>query len=334
MQNLEFKSSKIYDCLHENLDNIFQKIKDGVKETAEENNKNISIYNSNKGISLGDLLNQLEEINLYNNTNFLIIKNISCEVYEDKLNKILNKVIKAKNMLNKENSNSDIIDKKYLNKEKNPLNLLSIKIKNFFVDLNSDLNSLFKKYNIIASSISLKYSQTIFKFILTEFSKLTNTSEIPLENEFYSIKEKSYDLISDQPLNNNVHKWKIIFDKTRSFSCVGFGLGSLDDTELQKISISKNQNNVLLCLCCNGPWSAKPMTIVETNYKFKNKLYNANKKEVNFEINREEGKFKILDFENQVHSEYLLSLLPYQYNLVPVMYSSSGVSFNFKIEVL
>jgi hypothetical protein len=75
MQTLEFKSSQIYDNLHENFENILQKIKDGVKETtSNKNNKNTFVENQADFISRDDLLNKLGYCpNIFSNLNNILI---------------------------------------------------------------------------------------------------------------------------------------------------------------------------------------------------------------------------------------------------------------------
>jgi hypothetical protein len=145
----------------------------------------------------------------------------------------------------------------------------------------------------------------------------------------YTINKKAMCLIGNRPLMPR-EKFKLVFENPSSFSCVGFGLGSLTDPKIEDV-LSINSNNVLLCLCCNGPWSAKGMKIASTNTKLSTFLLNDVNKEVIYEFDKPNDKFKISDAKNNLHAEIAISSLPIKDDLTFIMNCTSGVNFSFRI---
>lgn len=318
-KKIETSSSMIYDILLNNFDQMNLNLKNNLEKSLQINID-----------SLSNVTKILEESNLFNNTSMLLNKQITSKVYEETIvNTIINSLIEIKNQLKQENSSANSLN--LLNKNtKNEIEKIEKNLKLTYDELKVDIVNLFKSYS---QKFKLVVDKSLgklekFKFICNNYCKLTN--ENILEEETYVIKGKNLSLIGDRPLTGIEEKWKILIEKPNSFSCCGFGIGSLDDPNIHK-QHSTNGNCVIMCLCCNGPWNCKSMKITHPSSKLGPKLFGSEKNEVIFEINRNENIFKIFDSEGNLHSSYNLKDLPYNENLVPIMNCTYGVCFNFKI---
>jgi hypothetical protein len=284
--------------------------------------------------SLSNFFKTLEDCNLYNNTSMLSNKLITGAEYESIITNTIIQNLKDIKMImkNKGKSMSSSPNGKQVVEKKDNKEIISNigkNIKSTYDELKNDLINLFKKYSLrMQNIIESINNKTIFKFVCNAYTKYT--IDQLMEDDKYILKGKNLCLIGDRPMNNPIEKWKIIIDKPVSFSCCGFGIGSLSDIKINE-SLSSNNNNVLMCLCCNGPWSAKGMKIINTTNKLGPRLMTEEKKEVIFEINRNEDLFKIYDAGNVLHATFNLSTLAYKDNLVPIINCTTGVTFNFKI---
>jgi hypothetical protein len=97
--------------------------------------------------------------------------------------------------------------------------------------------------------------------------------------------------------------------------------------------LSSNSNTCMMCLCCNGPWSAKGMKILNQSTKLSAVLKNSQTKEITFEFNRAEDRYKVFDPSGVIHSEFIISQLSYGDNIIPIMNCTSGVTVSFSIVI-
>lgn len=328
---IESNSSSIYDLILNNFDNLNSCVKKEVDETLKLNLDH-----------MGDIMSRFEEFGLYENTSQLMSKQISVKDLDNIINSsIIQNLKEIKSSVQKLNigsrslsGSSGLIPNLIPPSQSEKVEKVSKKINTIYIELKSDLLNLFRKYTAKVSSIAETTNNTSFKFIISPYNKNVTQDDIyHNQTSMYTLKGKNLCLVGDTPLNCLIERYKIVIEKPTSFSCCGFGIGSLDDPNLLNSSLSGNNNNVLLCLCCNGPWSAKSMKILNTNNKLGPALFTDDKKEIYFELNRIEEKFKIFDNNNILHAEICLANLTYKENLTPILNCTSGVTFSFKIVI-
>jgi hypothetical protein len=316
---IEKNSSLIYDLIF----NQFNEFNQNIKKQTDTNLK----FN---GDLLDEALIKFEELSLYENTNLFINKNITAENYQNVIQDgLINKLKEIKFILSEKNLNKQTHDHFFRRDN------FSKKIKLIYSDFKSDLLNLFKKYNSRCESLQ-ELTITGFNLVPNNYAGNKNVAINDIKNPegIYTIKGKNLCLVGDKPLNGLIEKWKVKIQSASSFSCCGFGIGSLDDPNIITGNLSSNNETVLICLCCNGPWSAKGMKIVNSSYKIGPKLINDhsdNSKEIIFEINKLEDKFKII-YNGNLHADFILSTLKYKENLVPIINCTSGVNFIFKLD--
>jgi hypothetical protein len=311
-KNIEIHSSMIYDFLLSSFENINNNIKKEVENALNLGNDNTQCI----------LKAFQEEYNLYNNTSLMMLNQLSAVEYETLIsNTIIERLNNMKikdNKPNQDKSNSKIKD----------AHLIESKLNDFYNSFKSDLHTLFKRYNEKIFSITTK---STVELVPNTYSKinLNLTLDQVFYNNTYIINKKQVCLIGTRPLLP-YEKWKVKFDNIISLSCIGFGIASLDDPRINDI-LTSNTNSCLMCLCCNGPWSARGMKVLNLNIKLSVILKNSATKEITFEFNRSEDKYKIIDPNGEIHSEFVISQLHFQDNIIPIMNCSSGVSANFSI---
>lgn len=326
---IEKSSSLMYDLILNNFDTLNHKIKSKVESNLKLDYDHLS-----------EILNSFEESTLLDNTSLLINKQITGKHYEDTITNTLIRKLKeikltVNNQKKDEKKNIPLKERKISDAEEHEqkINKLSKKIACFYNELKMDLVNLFKQHLKKVENLNEAFG-SLFKFIPTTY---TGNKDVKIEEIYdcaaskYTIKGRNLCLIGDKIFSGPVNKWKLVFDSAHSFSCCGFGLGSLDDPQLLCNSLSSNNANVLMCLCCNGPWSAKGMKIINTYSKIGARLLMEEKKEIIFEVNKLEDKFRIIDNNNSLHSEIPISSLKFKENLVPILNCTTGVNISFKI---
>jgi hypothetical protein len=314
-KNIEVKASIIYDFLLSNFENLNNNVKKIIENA-------FNIVNGNSETLLKSLQ---EENNLYNNTSMLTFNQLSPSEYETV---VTNSVIsKLKEIRQSQNNAKTKLHSQNIIRDNN---VIESKLNDFYNSFKADLATLFKRYNEKVYGVTTK---TTVEFIPNNFCR-TNLN-VSLEQIFekgrYVAQNKQLCLIGVRPLLA-YEKWKIRFENVVCLSCIGFGIASLDDPKIHD-SLSSNKNNCLLCLCCNGPWNTSAMKILIPSTKLSNVLKSNSVKEITFEFNRGEDKYKVYDPFGNVHSEFSISQIQYQDNIVPIINCTAGVSVSFSIIV-
>jgi hypothetical protein len=310
-KDIEVHSSMIYDFLLSNFESLNNHVKREVENALNLGNDNTQCI----------LRSLQEEHNIYNNTSMMMFNHLSAAEYETVIaNTIIEKLKKIKN--NNSNTNPDNLSKI------KDAHHIEKKLNDFYISFKGDLHTLFKRYNEKIFSITTKSTVELVPNTYCRTNLNLSLDQI-FYNNSYIINKKQVCLIGTRPLLA-YEKWKIKFDNISSLSCIGFGIASLDDPKVNDI-LTSDTNSCLMCICCNGPWSAKGMKILNQNSKLSVLLKNSPTKEITFEFNRSEDKFKIIDPNGDIHAEFVISQFYYPDNIIPIMNCSSGVSVNFSI---
>ena len=313
LNKVELNTSTVYDIVLSNFENMNLGLKKALEVAYDVDIEQACVK-----------MKEFEENNLYNITEKLINKSFTNSEYEDIVsNTVVQNLKELKLSLSKR-------IKKEINNTKRS-EMLDGHITQFYAELKKDLITLFKSYNEKICYIDSAINPFVIQ--LRPNNHCSSGLGVKLDTIFkdglYTITKKAMCLIGNRPFMAK-EKFKLVFENASSFSCVGFGIGSLSDPKIEDV-LSINSNNVLLCLCCNGPWSAKGMKVSSTNVKLSTFLLSDVTKEVIYEFDKVSDRFRVYDAKNNLHAEIAISSLPLKDDLTFIMNCTSGVNLSFRI---
>lgn len=133
---------------------------------------------------------------------------------------------------------------------------------------------------------------------------------------------------SSHAVNENF-TWKVKFHNTTSFGCGGFGLISKNDPNFER-GFGNYTGHPLFCLCCSSSWSASYMTF-KGGDQMQHRLKRSTEKVLSFEVNIDEGLFKVYDPEETLFSEFNLNSMQGSGDYVLFYYTTSNTDHSHEI---
>lgn len=128
---------------------------------------------------------------------------------------------------------------------------------------------------------------------------------------------------------NENFTWKVKFHNINSFGCGGFGLISKNDPNFERC-YGNYTGHPLFCLCCSSSYSASYMTFKGGDY-MQHRLKRSSEKVLAFELNLDEGLFKVYDPDETLFAEYSISLMQGSGDYVLFYYSTSNTDHSHEI---
>lgn len=156
---------------------------------------------------------------------------------------------------------------------------------------------------------------------------MTATGSKMRKGDKYILTENN-NLIGNQILSKDRHRWKITFHRFDLFSCVGFGIA--DWNNLDRTDVSKN--SAICCICCNGPWSGKSLEFLDLNL-LKNML-SPEENSIVFEVDWINDYFTIYGPTNKCYAKKSLKELNFDKSIVPIVKNANNSGVEFSLETL
>lgn len=128
---------------------------------------------------------------------------------------------------------------------------------------------------------------------------------------------------------NENFTWKVKFHNTGSFGCGGFGLISKNDPNFER-SFGNYSGHPLFCLCCSSSWSASYMSF-KGGDSMQYRLKRSADKILSFELNIDEGLFKVYDPEETLFAEYYINSMLGKDDYVLFYYTTSNTNHSHEI---